>query len=448
MLFRFIKFFLSLILIGIIAVTISETEGRTKINWLGWGIDLKTSYFVIILAFFSLILIFLDRIWLMIINIPKSAIIRRDKKNREKVEKSLIRAFLLASHGEFKQAAQEAKMISNNTYDKKFGKILIDHAYAVENSRNNKSNKTTKKYLMSLTNEKNTSFIGYLALMKNEIDQEKIYEYANEAHKLDPSSDQVLKALFFSSIKLNKYLEAIRIGTNPLLKKAIDKEMVDRVLSDLYYLLGVEYLKTDKKNSERKFKSSLDLNPGNIESCLNLVKIMRGISAKSRSLKLLKNTFFHSPHYNILLELIEKMNFSNSGEKVSFAKKLIKNKHLSKENEVYTKILVSKFASQNDIWGDAKNILSKIKQNEMTKEGFEVLAEIASSANNNEDVKKYLKEASNSKVGFGYFCKSCGFENLNWELICPTCLEISTISWGCNKNVVKSNKSLGLKLIT
>ena len=84
----------------------------------------------------------------------------------------------------------------------------------------------------------------------------------------------------------------------------------------------------------------------------------------------------------------------------------------------------------------------------MTKEGFEVLAEIASSANNNEDVKKYLKEASNSKVGFGYFCKSCGFENLNWELICPTCLEISTISWGCNKNVVKSNKSLGLKLIT
>lgn len=251
MLFRFIKFFLSLILIGIIAVVISETEGRTKINWLGWGIDLKTSYFLIILAFFSLILIFLDRIWLMIINIPKSAITRRDKKNREKVEKSLIRAFLLASHGEFKQAAQEAKMISNSTYDKKFGKVLIDHADAVEHSKNNKFNKTTKKYLMSLTNEKNTSFIGYLALMKNENEQEKIYEYANEAYKIDPSSDQVLKTLFFSSIKLNKYLEAIRIGNNPLLKKAIDKEIVDYILSDLYYMVGVQNLKTDKKNSEK-----------------------------------------------------------------------------------------------------------------------------------------------------------------------------------------------------
>ena len=132
--FDLLNFFLSLILIGIIAVTISETEGRTKINWLGWGIDLKT-ILCNNFGFFLLNFNFLDRIWLMIINIPKSAIIRRDKKNREKVEKSLIRAFLLASHGEFKQAAHEAKMISNNTYDKKFEKVLIDHAIAVENSR-------------------------------------------------------------------------------------------------------------------------------------------------------------------------------------------------------------------------------------------------------------------------------------------------------------------------
>ena len=84
----------------------------------------------------------------------------------------------------------------------------------------------------------------------------------------------------------------------------------------------------------------------------------------------------------------------------------------------------------------------------MTKEGFEVLAEIASSTNKNEDFKKYLQEASDSKIGFGYFCKSCGFENSNWELICPSCLEISRISWRYNRNIVKSNKSLGRKLIS
>ena len=448
MLLKFVKLFISIFLIGAIAIIISETEGITKINWLGWGIELKTSYFVIVLAFFCLILIFLDRIWLMLINIPKSAILRRDKKNREKVEKSLIKAFLLASHGEFKQAAQEAKLISKSTYDKKFGKVLIDHANIVENFDNHKYNKTTKNYLLSLTNEKNTSFIGYLALMKNENEQEKIYDYAYEANKIDPSSIQVLETLFFCSIRLGKFNEAIRLGNNPLLRKALDKNRVNHILSDLYYVVGLNNLENNKKNSEIFFKRSLDLKPSNILSCLNLVSIIRGISAKSRSIKLLKNTFLNSPHYSLLLALVEKMEFSTSGEKVSFAKKLVKNRQLSRENQIYTKILVSKFSSENKIWGDAKNILHKINKNEMTKEGFEVLAEIAASNNDYDNEKKFLKDATNSKLRFGYFCKSCGFENSKWELICSSCLEISTIDWGHNRINVKEDMSLGLKLIS
>ena len=80
MIFKFLKLIVSLLLIAFIAILISETEGNTKIDWLGWGIEIETSYLVLILAFFSLILIFLDRLWLMIINIPSTAISRRDKK--------------------------------------------------------------------------------------------------------------------------------------------------------------------------------------------------------------------------------------------------------------------------------------------------------------------------------------------------------------------------------
>ena len=45
-------------------------------------------------------------------NIPSAAISRRDKKNRQKVEQNLVKAYLLASHGEHKQAALEARMIN------------------------------------------------------------------------------------------------------------------------------------------------------------------------------------------------------------------------------------------------------------------------------------------------------------------------------------------------
>ena len=119
MIFKFLKLIVSLLLIVFIAILISETEGNTKIDWLGWGVEIETSYLVLILAFFSLILIFLDRLWLMIINIPSAAISRRDKKNRQKVEQNLVKAYLLASHGEHKQAALEARMINKSILDNK-----------------------------------------------------------------------------------------------------------------------------------------------------------------------------------------------------------------------------------------------------------------------------------------------------------------------------------------
>ena len=121
----------------------------------------------------------------MIINIPSAAISRRDKKNRQKVEQNLVKAYLLASHGEHKQAALEARMINKSILDKKLGKIILKHADTIDDLKNENDNKNSDKYLLSLTNEKNTSFIGYLALMKKEKDLDKIYEYANEAFKID-----------------------------------------------------------------------------------------------------------------------------------------------------------------------------------------------------------------------------------------------------------------------
>ena len=53
MILRLLKLIVFLFLIGVISTFISYTEGRTKIDWLGWGIDLETSHFIMILIFVS-----------------------------------------------------------------------------------------------------------------------------------------------------------------------------------------------------------------------------------------------------------------------------------------------------------------------------------------------------------------------------------------------------------
>ena len=45
-------------------------------------------------------------------------------------------------------------------------------------------------------------------------------------------------------------------------------------------------------------------------------------------MNVLKN-FFSSPNYDVLIEMVERSGSSNSGEKVSFAKKITKNNSLS-----------------------------------------------------------------------------------------------------------------------
>ena len=109
--------------------------------------------------------------------------------------------------------------------------------------------------------------------------------------------------------------------------------------------------------------------------------------------------------------------------------------------------MIAKFSVSQEIWGEAKSILETIKESEMPKEGFEILAEIASSQNNTNDVRTYLKQAANTKVGFGYLCKSCGYDNGINDILCPSCNDIGTISWGNNYNQKQSSTSIGIKKI-
>ena len=95
MILGLLKLIIIFFLIGVISTFISYTEGRTKIDWLGWGIDLETSHFIMILILVSFFFIFIDRLWRFVISFPKSALLRRDEKNREKVEKKEKQIFIL-----------------------------------------------------------------------------------------------------------------------------------------------------------------------------------------------------------------------------------------------------------------------------------------------------------------------------------------------------------------
>jgi len=174
--FKIIKLILFILLIWYLSEFFANSEGETSINWMGWGIQIPTDRFVLILILFSVVIIFIDRIWLAFLNFPKAAFRRFEVNNNKKVEQKLVKAFLLASHGEFESAAKEASLVAKNTKDKNLGKLLSTHLDVFKNLNENSSNKKeiSKNYFKQLTAESSTAFVGHLALMRQAILDKKI----------------------------------------------------------------------------------------------------------------------------------------------------------------------------------------------------------------------------------------------------------------------------------
>ena len=59
MILKILKLIIFIVLIWFLSDFFSNTEGKTNINWMGWGLELPTDTFVFILIIFSSLIILL-----------------------------------------------------------------------------------------------------------------------------------------------------------------------------------------------------------------------------------------------------------------------------------------------------------------------------------------------------------------------------------------------------
>ena len=85
MIFKTLKLLIFILLIWYLSEFFGNNEGLATINWMGWGIEIPTDRLVLILLLFSIFIILIDRVWLVFLNLPKSALRRYENKNNRKV---------------------------------------------------------------------------------------------------------------------------------------------------------------------------------------------------------------------------------------------------------------------------------------------------------------------------------------------------------------------------
>ena len=435
MIFKILKLIIFISIIWYLSEFFSEHPGETSINWMEWGIQIPTDRFVLIIILFSVILIFIDRIWLAFLNLPKATFRRFEVNNNKKVEQKLVKAFLLASHGEFESAAKEAALVSKNTKDKNLGKLLNTHLNVFNNINKNftDNEELSKNYFKRLTDEPSTAFVGHLALMRQAIfDKKDLNEIINEgvkALKFEPNSKQILEVLLFSYAKLKDISNSL-LYLNKLKKmNYIDDNIYKNMSADLNYLKALDYLEDDKRKlATNHLKEAFKQKPSHIEASLKLSSLIRGIGSKTKSINQLEKTFLLTANPDVLEELSKKWNLKTSGSRVSKAINLL-NKKTSQHIKNDLKIEVACYAISEEIWGEAERLLKEIPNDKLTNKAYQALADIAGSQNNPDVVKSNLEKAATAIEGYNYFCYSCGNKNHSWGLHCLKCDQLSTIDW-------------------
>ena len=337
MIYKIFKLIILIILIWLLSEFFSNTEGTTNINWMGWGLELPTDTFVFILIIFSSFIIFIDRIWLAILNLPKSAMRKFEISNNKKVEEKLVKAFLLASHGEYASAAKEAALISKNTKDKKLGKLLDAHLDVVNNVNSLSENKKelSQNYFKALTDEPSTAFVGHLALMRQALLGKKniklIIDEGEKALKFEPKSKQTLEVLLVSYAKIGDISNSL-IHLNKMKNlKYINVEKYKNISADLNYLSALSYLDNNKnKIAVKHFKEALKQKPNHIPASIKLTDVMLGIGSKTKSINYLEKTFLLTSNPDVLDQLSTKWGLKTSGSRVSKAISLLNKSSLDK----------------------------------------------------------------------------------------------------------------------
>ena len=435
MIFKTLKLLIFILLIWYLSEFFGNNEGLATINWMGWGIEIPTDRLVLILLLFSIFIILIDSVWLAFLNLPKSALRRYENKNNRKVEQKLIKAFLLASHGETISAAKEASLVAKNTKDKSLGKLLSRHLEVTNSiNKNDGNNKDiAQKYFQQLTSENITAFVGHLGLMQQAIlgnyDNNIIIEEGENALKYEPKSKQILEVLFNAHALRGDIKESLVYLKKLKSFNFITNEIYKNIASNLNYLLALENVNNGNKSlAVNNLKEAIKQKPNNIMASIKLSEIITGIGSKSTSIKHLEKAFLLTSHPDVLDALAKEWDDKTPGARVAKSIKLL-NKKSSNDIDNDLKIEVARFAIRENIWGEAEKILSEIPEDDLTISGFQALADIESSKNNPDKVKEYLSKAANASEGFNYFCSSCGSKNLKWELHCSNCNGLSTIEW-------------------
>jgi len=422
MIWRLVKLVIAATLIAMLASWLSAQPGESRLDWLGYRLELPTSLLVSLGLGLVILLIFMDRLGRFIRLWPVLLGRGWQARRRQRGERALGLGLVALSAGDAKSARRQAKKA-----EKLLGRGLLPDLLAAQAAHASGDRQAARRYFKTLSESTDTAYYGQIGLMNLEAlegHSPASLAAARKALSLQADSPQAARHILEHDLAAENWQAAVTSARRLTRLSGLEEQENARLKAmqtALCYLLSELPEQADKQTSW--LEQGLEAMPGHPALTARLAQLLLEKKQPRPALKLLEKNFIRQPHPD-LPALIKQASQDNPGQHIS---RLTRLAGQAGQDSGY--LVAAAAALDAGIWASASSLLEQISQTGQNNEYFLLQARLTEAREQPEAAAKALHTAARARHGPAWHCQSCQTIAPQYEPRCPSCAQVGSLHW-------------------
>ena len=430
MIFRSLILILCGLLVAYGASWLSRQDGTSSMTWLGYQIEIETSYLVVILAGLVIAAILIDRFLRALVAWPRLFSRGWQARRRQKGEKALSLGFVALAAGDIKAASREARRA-----EKLLETTILTDLLIAQSAHAKGDIRAASQYFKKLAGEKDTAYFGQLGLMRlyqedsgGQISNAALTA-AQKAFALDPTSAEAAQMILKQALQdkqWRKAIDCLKVYMNHSGGQSqIEIEKAKNLYAQLVTHRATAEAEIEAKQGRALCEEALREAADFIPAYAQLVVFYQQKNDKRAAMRTADKAFTISPQKDSLL-LVAQTRQDNDGQLISHLSKLAGRS--ARADDAY--LAIAEFAIEVGIWASASQSLGQMSQGAIkTNHLYLVKAQIAKAQEDDKAHEEALRLAAMAPRAGQWRCSACHHHLDEYQFICSSCEAPAQINW-------------------
>ena len=424
MLKRLILLSVLILLAGFGASFLAGQGGESRIDWLGYRIELRTSLLITALISLALLILLMDRLLSYLVMLPARLTRGIRLRRREEGDHAVALGLVAAAVGDGSEAAKQARRARRLAGPTTLTGLLDAQVATMKGDTD-----AAGRFFDGLTGNRATAWLGHAGTMRLKTeagDDGAALEAGRAAFASRRSEPGLARALFVLEARKGNWPEAIDALKVVLrhAKKGAGRKEAETAMAVLHHQLAAE-----SGDALKHLEKSLGHDPGLVPAALQAAEALLEKGAARKATTLLEKTFLESHHPDVAALLIERWPGSEAANLARLMRLADKGGNRPEAVGACASIAV-----RLQLWGEAKRLAERIPEEERDAQIWSILADVGRNPPEGKRanwpvVEECLARAAAAPRSAGWTCGQCGHLADRWRAHCTQCGGFAALEW-------------------